>query len=1023
MLRDFLASQLGGRLDKLLSDLSDVQSGRRADGHSHFLGVLEGRAGLPIGVAELRRLDLNVMAHEETLSRRRPGFRLLYFQYLAALFTEIFLTRFTAGEAELLLALDDFRALGHYPELPPYTGRELRTLAFWLATGAGKTLLMHLALLQFRHYAETGVGGRRLFTPDAVVLITPNAGLSAQHLTEFAASGIEARSFADVPAGFSGVQVIEISKLRPDDEKARSGGVSVPVGQFAGANLLLVDEGHKGAATASDQKDENRWRTLREKMAGPQGFTLEYSATFAQVVETDKSGGLLHTYGRAVAFEYAYGRFYRDGYGKEFQVLNLRDDADEVLTTRVMLAGLLTLLDKRLAYDRLPEAARLYNLKAPLMVFVGATVNGRDADSDVPVVLRLLDRVLSDPEWATAQIALILAGQSGLQDAGGRDALHGTLTLLRGRDAAGVYAELTGRMFGGSGGLVLQHLRGADGEIALTAATGRQPFGVVNVGDPVKLLKELRGVGLNVAEDDPLGGSLFAGLNAQGSPVNILVGSKKFIEGWSSWRVSVMGLLRVGQNAGAQVMQMFGRGVRLLGLHGGLKRSGALEGDHPPEIAVQETLSLFGIKANYLQVLLDALRQEGLAPTFERELPISISSGWEEAGLQIPTLNEAYTFSEEVVVLNAAGVPPVTLNLSGKLEVGRGDRIEAGASESALHLLAEGWTLIEEDALVAAAQTHKGRRSWHNLYLPRAEVLELARRSRILSRPDFLTPSTPVGLKAVQAAAEEAVTKGIDKFYADAQSRAESEHMSVRLLTRDHPNFPRLAPESGAQGYGYTLKVPAAALNEIDALIADAQALLQDADTEPLPRLHLDRHLYAPLLTDHPGGIKLEVKASPKPLEKSEIDFVHHLRRWWALHHQGAEWQGTELWLLRNLPKTGVGFFQTAGFYPDFLLWLRRGDRQALAFIDPKGVRQMGLGDEKFKLRQTLEGRRAAFGFHVTSFIAAGNLPDAPFVKGRESSNTEAEELERIATEYHILDQDSAGLYVGRMLDGLRVEL
>ena len=91
VLRDFLASQLGGRLDKLLSDLSDVQSGRRADGHSHFLGVLEGRAGLPIGVAELRRLDLNVMAHEETLSRRRPGFRLLYFQYLAALFTEGFM--------------------------------------------------------------------------------------------------------------------------------------------------------------------------------------------------------------------------------------------------------------------------------------------------------------------------------------------------------------------------------------------------------------------------------------------------------------------------------------------------------------------------------------------------------------------------------------------------------------------------------------------------------------------------------------------------------------------------------------------------------------------------------------------------------------------------------------------------------------------------------------------------------------------------------------------------------------------
>lgn len=48
--------------------------------------------------------------------------------------------------------------------------------------------------------------------------------------------------------------------------------------------------------------------------------------------------------------------------------------------------------------------------------------------------------------------------------------------------------------------------------------------------------------------------------------VSFLVGSKKFLEGWSSWRVSTMGLLKVGQNAGAQVLQLFGRGIRLKGL-------------------------------------------------------------------------------------------------------------------------------------------------------------------------------------------------------------------------------------------------------------------------------------------------------------------------------------------------------------------------------------------------------------------------------------------------------------------------
>jgi hypothetical protein len=29
--------------------------------------------------------------------------------------------------------------------------------------------------------------------------------------------------------------------------------------------------------------------------------------------------------------------------------------------------------------------------------------------------------------------------------------------------------------------------------------------------------------------------------------VNLLIGSKKFTEGWSSWRVSTMGLMNVGK--------------------------------------------------------------------------------------------------------------------------------------------------------------------------------------------------------------------------------------------------------------------------------------------------------------------------------------------------------------------------------------------------------------------------------------------------------------------------------------------
>ncbi len=66
---------------------------------------------------------------------------------------------------------------------------------------------------------------------------------------------------------------------------------------------------------------------------------------------------------------------------------------------------------------------------------------------------------------------------------------------------------------------------------------------------------------------------IFEQINNKDSDINILIGSKKFTEGWNSYRVSSIGLLNIGRNAGSQIIQIFGRGVRLRGLEGLLKRS------------------------------------------------------------------------------------------------------------------------------------------------------------------------------------------------------------------------------------------------------------------------------------------------------------------------------------------------------------------------------------------------------------------------------------------------------------------
>ena len=74
--------------------------------------------------------------------------------------------------------------------------------------------------------------------------------------------------------------------------------------------------------------------------------------------------------------------------------------------------------------------------------------------------------------------------------------------------------------------------------------------------------------------------------------------------------------------------------------------------------------------------------------------------------------------------------------------------------------------------------------------------------------------------------------------------------------------------------------------------------------------------------------------------------------------HDGAIelFANKELYLLRNLSKgRGVGFFEAGNFHPDFIFWLILDDRQYIAFVDPKGIRNLGFSDPKIQFFQTIK--------------------------------------------------------------------
>ncbi|MGH9748714.1 MAG: DEAD/DEAH box helicase family protein, partial [Candidatus Polarisedimenticolia bacterium] len=123
-----------------------------------------------------------------------------------------------------------------------------------------------------------------------------------------------------------------------------------------------------------------------------------------------------------------------------------------------------------------------------------------------------------------------------------------------------------------------------------------------------------------------------------------------------------------------------------------------------------------------------------------------------------------------------------------------------------------------------------------------------------------------------------------------------------------------------------------------------------------------------------------------------------------------------ELYLLRNMSRgRGVGFFEAGNFHPDFVVWQLMADRQQVAFVDPKGIRNVGLSDPKIGFHETVKEIELRLGnpdVVLESFIVS-NTPS--HVMRKQWGIEKAEMAKR-----HIVFQDEdKDTYIGAMLQNV----
>lgn len=1000
ILNRYLLAQFG------VSDLRELSANMKrpsleeidGEGITGFYKQLIAQFGVKCMISEetLSRYDLNIVSHMRKINDKRVEPMVLkYFQYLSLLFVEYYLDKYFNDRQGLIDGLNayvsDFNTQYPNDSYKLYEAKDLNKIAVWNATGSGKTLIMHVNFYQYMHYS-----GGKLPDDATYILLTPKEGLSLQHIEDYADSGITARIYDKASSRWTQsaneISVLENTKLGDKDQDT-----VVSVKRFGSRNVVFVDEGHRGSSSGKDGK----WQKYRDELCSD-GFSFEYSATFGQAIASSNDKSLSERYAKCIIFDYSYKYFYGDGYGKDYNIINLPDDSDEMKRNVYLTACLMSYYQQKKLYLTQESEYAPFNIENPLFVFVGASVNavrterGRKVSDVVDILLFFRDFV-ANTAVSTAKIERIISGNTGLVDSKNRDIFRNSFPYLTavGMAPAAMYADILKTVFNcGSLGSIfhIENLRGISGEIRLRLGENK-PFGVINVGDDSALLGLCADNGFDTDSID-FSDSLFQGITKPNSTINLLIGSKKFTEGWNCWRVSTMGLMNVGRSEGSEIIQLFGRGVRLKGCKMSLKRSSFYKKDFPEtavpkHIGILETLNIFGVRADYMKQFKEFLENEGVpsekGQPLVLKMPVIRNKAYKKSGLYSLRVKGNADFKKAAAkpfLRYDSRIKIIVLDCYSKVQFETSQSRSTGeVTKNEAVLRPEHLAFLNYDAIYSELQRYKTEKARHNINITRHDVKALLQNNqwyKLLIPEDELIVRNFEDYKRFDKLAVALLTKYFDRFYYAEQNRWESQVVGYDLVPMDDDNENFLNEEKDE----YSISIDETTENEtailwIRKVIEETEKAKKEKRMPNFanPRqgdmevISMPAHLYNPLLYLANGNV--EISVSPVALNESELKFVKALQQHITDH--AADFADKEIYLIRNRSKKGIGFFDDAGFYPDFILWLIDGGKQFITFIDPHGMVRESISSSKVglynRLKTDIESALTVPSVALTSFI------------------------------------------------------
>ncbi len=524
--------------------------------------------------------------------------------------------------------------------------------------------------------------------------------------------------------------------------------------------------------------------------------------------------------------------------------------------------------------------------------------------------------------------------------------------------------------------LRLESIRQIPGEIGLRVGAYGQYFGVINIGDTSGLLKDCERKGIIVNTEEFVSDSLFESINKTDSIINILIGSRKFTEGWNCWRVSTMGLINFAKGEGSQAIQLFGRGVRLKGYNGTLKRTKKLSSNTtPPQfIELLETLTIFGVKANYMEAFKNYLEQEEV-PVNEvvQEYRLPVISRYNEIKdkkLHIIRVKNNAVFKKHSARLLLNKPSPAFAAYLNKNKIIIDCRSKIQTIESTFSFKVEVFPepqvlpqevlpLLNYQRIYEELVYYKAEKKYYNICISINHLIEILQSDGWYG---LLIPNSYLkihSLSELELATDYAIMilkSYMDKFFKFEKEKWESNRLEYSVLEASDSNLISeytltYSPQNSLDTTGSELQDFVIEITNIMKANAGLNSYKQKALQKSLIMFDLKEHLYAPLVCLEKSNYKIQV--APVALNHDEMQFVDYLNDY--IDKNRDYLIDKSLYLLRNKSKAGIGFFEAGNFYPDFILWINTADTQYISFIDPKGLLHISVDDPKIQFYKTIK--------------------------------------------------------------------